>query len=72
MKEVIRLLATGYLIKRFLAPRIYPLIDQQLEPWTRQMRQVVTEEKALTVDRGEVTSGPEMLVDGVVYARRRG
>ena len=72
MKEVIRLLATGYLIKRFLAPRIYPLIAQQLEPWTRQMRQVVTEEKALTVDRGEVTSGPEMLVDGVVYARRRG
>jgi hypothetical protein len=71
MKEVIRLLATGYLIKRFLAPRIYPLIDQQLAPWARQMRQVVAEEKALAVDRGEVISGPEMLIDGVVYARRR-
>jgi len=71
MKEVIRLLATGYLIKRFLAPHIYPLIDQQLEPWTRQMRQIVAEEKAMTVDRGEVVSGPEMLIDGVVYARRR-
>ena len=71
MKEVIRLLATGYLIKRFLAPRLYPLIAQQLAPRARQMRQVVAEEKALTVDRGEVISGAEMLIDGVAYARRR-
>ena len=70
MKDFLRLLATGYLIKRFLAPRIYPIIDQ-IEHFTPQMRQIVTEEKGLIVDRGEILTGPEMLIDGVVYARRR-
>jgi len=71
MKDFLRLLATGYLIKRFLAPRIYPIIDQQIEQWAPEMRQILVEEKGLIVDRGEILTGPEMLVDGVVYARRR-
>ena len=71
MKDFLRLLATGYLVKRFLAPRIYPIIDQQIEQWTPEMRQIVSQEKGLLVDRGEVLTEPEMLVDGVIYARRR-
>ena len=71
MKDFLRLLATGYLVKRFLAPRIYPIMDQQIEQWTPEMRQIVSQEQKLLVDRGEVLSQPEMNVDGVVYARRR-
>ena len=71
MKDFLRLLATGYLVKRFLAPRIYPVIDRQIEQWTPEMRQIVSQEQKLLVDRGEVLSQPDMLVDGVIYARRR-
>ena len=71
MKDFLRLLATGYLVKRFLAPRIYPVIDRQIEQWTPEMRQILVEEKGLLVDRGEVLTEPEMMIDGVIYARRR-
>ena len=71
MKDFLRLLATGYLVKRFLAPRVYPIIDQAVDQWTPEMRQILVEEKGLLVDRGEVLSEPEMNVDGVIYARRR-
>ena len=71
MKDFLRLLATGYLVKRFLAPRVYPIIDQQIEQWTPEMRHILVEEKGLQVDRGEVLTEPEMMIDGVIYARRR-
>ena len=71
MKDFLRLLATGYLVKRFLAPRVYPMIDQAVDQWQPEMRQILVEEKGLLVDRGEVLTAPEMNVDGVIYARRR-
>ena len=71
MKDFLRLLATGYLVKRFLAPRVYPIIDQAVDQWQPEMRQIVSQEQKLLVDRGEVLGQPDMLVDGVIYARRR-
>ena len=71
MKDFLRLLATGYLVKRFLAPRVYPIIDQAVDQWQPEMRQILVEEKGLLVDRGEVLTEPEMMIDGVIYARRR-
>ena len=71
MKDFLRLLATGYLVKRFLAPRVYPIIDQAVDQWQPEMRQILVEEKGLLVDRGEVLPDPEMMIDGVIYARRR-
>ena len=71
MKDFLRLLATGYLVKRFLAPRVYPNIDQAVDQWKPEMRQILVEEKGLLVDRGEVLTEPEMMIDGVIYARRR-
>ena len=31
MKDLARILVTGYLVKKFLAPKIYPAIDEALE-----------------------------------------
>ena len=71
MKDFLRLLATGYLVKRFLAPRVYPIIDQAVDQWQPEMRQILVEEKGLLGDLGEVLTEPEMMIDGVIYARRR-
>ena len=31
MKDLARILVTGYLIKKFLAPKVYPVLDEALE-----------------------------------------
>ncbi len=31
MKDLARLLITGYLVKKFLAPKLYPAIDEAIE-----------------------------------------
>ena len=47
------------------------MIDQAVDQWQPEMRQILVEEKGLLVDRGEVLREPEMNVAGVIYARRR-
>ena len=31
MKDLARILVTGYLVKKFLAPKVYPVLDEALE-----------------------------------------
>ncbi len=31
MKDLARILVTGYLVKKFLAPKIYPVLDEAIE-----------------------------------------
>ena len=71
MKDIIRLLATGYLVKRFLAPRVYPLIDQAIVEYKAPMREILPSAPKLVYDRGNLPADDHMIVDGVVYARRR-
>jgi hypothetical protein len=80
MKDLFRILVTGYLIRRFLAPRIYPVIDEIIEVLPEVPELPLLPEKAelppeveavLLVNRAQIIDNPDLVIDQVVYPRRR-
>ncbi len=80
MKDLFRILVTGYLIRRFLAPRIYPVIDEIIEvlpeipelPLLPEKAELPPEvEAALLVNRAQIVAAPELVINRVAYPRRR-
>ena len=87
MKDILRILVAGYLIRQFLAPKIYPVIDEVIEqlpelPITLPEVEIPilpTEPKVdpstireeLLVDKGQLIIEPELIYDEISYPRRR-
>ena len=84
MKDIFRILVVGYLVRRFLAPQVYPVFDEVIEqlPTVPTVPTVPTitppkvevprvREELLLVDKGQLIIEPELIYDEVSYPRRR-
>jgi hypothetical protein len=85
MNDILRILVAGYLVRRFLAPQVYPVFDEVIEqlpsvPTVPTLPTVtppkvevpITErEELLLVDKGQLIIEPDLIYDEVSYPRRR-
>jgi len=85
MNDIFRILVVGYLVRRFLAPQVYPAFDEIIDqlptvPTAPTVPTVtppkvevpITErEELLLVDKGQLIVEPELIYDEVSYPRRR-
>ena len=87
MKDIFRILVVGYLVRRFLAPQVYPVFDEVIEqlptvPTVPTLPTLPTitppkvevprvREELLLVDKGQLIIEPELIYDEVSYPRRR-
>ena len=81
MNDLLRILVVGYLVKKFLAPKVYPVFDEVIE----QLPTVPTvptitppkvevprvREELLLVDKGQLIIDDNLIYDEVSYPRRR-
>tara|TARA_B100000945_G_scaffold204456_1_gene164357 strand:- start:153 stop:413 length:261 start_codon:yes stop_codon:yes gene_type:complete len=85
MNDLLRILVVGYLVRKFLAPKVYPAFDEIIDqlptvPTLPTLPAVtppkveipITErEELLLVDKGQLIIEPELIYDEVSYPRRR-
>ena len=84
MNDIFRILAVGYLVRRFLAPKIYPVVDEIIEQLPEltiaptepeititEEKEPVIEREELLVDKGQIIIDDNLIVDDVSYPRRR-
>ena len=87
MNDIFRILVVGYLVKRFLAPKVYPVFDEVIEqlptvPTLPKLPTVPTitppkvevpkvREEVLLVDKGQLIVDDDLIYDEVSYPRRR-
>ena len=85
MNDILRILVVGYLVKRFLAPKVYPAFDEIIDQLPTvptlptlptvtppKVEAPITErEELLLVDKGQLIIEPELIYDEVSYPRRR-
>ena len=85
MNDLLRILVVGYLVKRFLAPKVYPAFDEIIDqlptvPTLPTLPTVtppkvevpITErEEVLLVDKGQLIVDDNLIYDEVSYPRRR-
>lgn len=81
MKDIFRILVVGYLVRKFLAPKVYPVFDEVIEQLpTVPTAPTVTppkvevprvREEVLLVDKGQLIVDDNLIYDEVSYPRRR-
>ena len=85
MNDIFRILAVGYLVRRFLAPKIYPVVDEIIEQQIPELpiapaepeititeeKEPITAREELLVDKGQIIIDDNLIVDDVSYPRRR-
>jgi hypothetical protein len=84
MNDLFRILAVGYLVRKFLAPKIYPVIDEIIEQIPElpiaptepeititEEKEPITAREELLVDKGQIIIDDKLIVDDVSYPRRR-
>lgn len=84
MNDLFRILAVGYLVRRFLAPRIYPVVDEIIEQLPElpiaptepeititEDKEPITAREELLVDKGQIIIDDNLIFDDVLYPRRR-
>jgi hypothetical protein len=85
MNDILRILVVGYLVRRFLAPQVYPVFDEVIEqlPSVPTLPTVPTitppkveapitkREELLLIDKGQLIIEPELIYEEVSYPRRR-
>jgi hypothetical protein len=84
MNDILRILVVGYLVRRFLAPKVYPAFDEIIDqlPTVPTLPTLPTvtppkvevprvREELLLVDKGQLIIEPELIYDEVSYPRRR-
>ena len=85
MNDILRILVVGYLVRRFLAPKVYPAFDEIIDqlPTVPTVPTVPTitppkvevpiteREELLLVDKGQLIVDDNLISDEVSYPRRR-
>jgi hypothetical protein len=85
MKDIFRILVVGYLVKRFLAPKVYPAFDEIIDQLPtvpiaptlptvtppKVEAPITKREELLLIDKGQLIIEPELIYDEVSYPRRR-
>ena len=87
MNDILRILVVGYLVRRFLAPKVYPAFDEIIDQLptvpivpTAPTVPTVTppkvevprvREEVLLVDKGQLIVDDNLIYDEVSYPRRR-
>ena len=84
MNDLLRILVVGYLVKKFLAPKVYPTFDEIIDqlpsvptvptvPTTTPPKVEVprVREELLLVDKGQLIVDDNLIYDEVSYPRRR-
>ena len=85
MNDLLRILVVGYLVKKFLAPKVYPAFDEIIDqlPTVPTVPTVPTitppkvevpiteREELLLVDKGQLIVDDNLIYDEVSYPRRR-
>ena len=85
MNDLLRILVVGYLVRKFLAPKVYPAFDEVIEQLPSvptvptvptitppKVEVPITErEELLLVDKGQLIVDDNLIYDEVSYPRRR-